>query len=114
MIVIVILAVLVLLANVYMYVGPTVPDVAQFDPYQDPLLTADIINDGIEDYAKDHGGKFPGELTDLRGKDIPYEAITSSVLDMFSYSRPSPTSYALRFKDSDNKEFSDIVFGKED
>jgi len=114
MIVIVILAVLVLIANVYMYMGPTVPDVAQYDPYQDPLLTADIINDGIEDYAKDHGGKYPGKLTDLLGKYLPYEKITPSVLNMFSYSRLSPTSYALSFKDADNEEFSDIVFGKED
>ena len=113
MIVIIILAILVLLANVYMYVGPNVPDVAEFDPQQYPLLTADLINDGIGDYAADHGGQFPGNLTTLLGKYIPYEKITPSVLDMFSYRRFSPTSYELRFKDADNVEFSDIVFGKE-
>ena len=114
MIVIIILAVLVLLANVYMYMGPNDPDVAEFDPYQYPLLTADIINDGIIDYAADHGGKFPGNLTALLGKYIPNEKITPSVLEMFSYRRFTPTSYELRFKDENNVEFADIVFGKED
>ena len=114
MVVIIILAVFVLLANVYMYMGPDVPDVAEFDPHQYPLLTADLINDGIEDYAADHGGQFPGNLTALLGKYIPYEKITPSVLDMFSYRRFTPTSYELRFKDENNVEFADIVFGKED
>jgi len=114
MIVIVILAVLVLLANVYMYLGPSAPDAVQFDPHQDPLLTADLINNGIEDYAQDHGGEFPHKLTDLLGKYIPYEEITSSVFNMFSYSRPTPTSYELSFKDTENEEFSDIVFEKGD
>jgi hypothetical protein len=114
MIVVIILSVIVLAANVYMYMGPSVPDVAEFDPDQHPLLTADFVNDGIEAYAQDHGGRFPGKLTDLLGKYIPYEKITPSVLDMFSYRRFSPTSYELRFKDATHEEFSDIVFGKED
>jgi len=114
MIVIIILAVLVLLANVYMYVGPNVPDVAEFDPHQYPLLTADLINDGIEDYAADHGGQFPENLKGLLGKYIPYEKVTPAVLDVFSYRRFTPTSYELRFKDQNNVEFADIVFGKED
>lgn len=114
MVVIIILAVFILLANIYMYMGPNVPDVAEFDPYQYPLLTADIINDGIEDYAADHGGEFPGKLADLLGKHLPYEMITPSVFDMFSYKRFTGTSYELRFKDGNNAEFADIVFGKED
>lgn len=114
MIVIIILAVIVLLANIYMYLGPKAPDAVGFDPYEDPVLTADLINDGIEDYAQDHGGQFPGNLADLLGKYIPYEKITPSVLEMFSYRRFSPLSYELRFKDANNVEFSDIVFGKED
>jgi hypothetical protein len=114
MIVVIILAVLVLLANVYMYMGPNVPEIAQFDPNEHPLLTADLINDGIEEYAGDHGGQFPGKLADLSGKYLPYENITPSVLDMFSYKRFSPTSYELRFKDAKSREFSDIVFGRED
>ena len=113
MTVIIILTVLVLLANVYMYMGPDVSGVVQFDPYQHPLLTADLINDGIGDYAAEHGGKFPPDLTGLLPKYIPYEKITPSVLGMFSYRRFSPTSYELRFKDANNEEFSDIVFGKE-
>ncbi|MCP4575061.1 MAG: hypothetical protein GY846_02050 [Deltaproteobacteria bacterium] len=114
MITVIILSVIVLVANIYMYMGPSVPDVEPFDPYKHPLLTADLINDGIEDYAGDHGGVFPGKLTDLLGKYLPYEKMTSSVLDMFSYRRFTPQSYELRFKDADNEEFSDIVFGKED
>ena len=113
-IVIVCLAIIVLLANVYMYMGPNVSEVAQFDPYQHPLLTADFINEGIEDYAKDHGGNFPEDLKDLSGKYIPYEKITPAVLEMFSYRRFTPTAYELRFKDANNVELSDIVFGKED
>ena len=113
MTVIVILAVLVLLANVYMYMGPDVSGVVQFDPYQHPLLTADLINDGIGDYSAEHEGKFPADLTSLLPKYIPYEKITPSVLGMFSYRRFSPTSYELRFKDANNEELSDIVFGKE-
>jgi hypothetical protein len=113
MIVVIILSVIVLLANVYMYMGPSVPDLDEFDPHKHPLLTADLINDGIEDYAKDHGGQFPGNLRVLLGKYIPYETITPSVLDIYSYSRFSPTSYELRFKDATNEEFSEIVFGKE-
>lgn len=114
MITVIILSVIVLVTNIYMYMGPSVPDVDPFDPYEDPLLTADLVNDGIEDYAGDHGGQFPGKLTDLLGKYLPYEKMTSSVLDMFSYRRFTPKSYELRFKDADNEEFSDIVFGKED
>ena len=114
MIAVIILSVIVLVVNIYMYMGPSVPDVDPFDPYQHPLLTADLINDGIEDYAGDHGGEFPGKLVDLLGKYLPYEKITSSVLDMFSYRRFTPKSYELRFKDVDNEEFSDTVFGKED
>jgi len=114
MIAVIILSVIVLLANVYMYMGPNVPDLDAFDPYKYPLLTADLINDGIEAYAGDHEGQFPGRLVDLIGKYLPYEKITPSVLDMFSYRRFSPASYELRFKDATNEEFSDIVFGKED
>jgi len=114
MITVIVLSVIVLVANIYMYMGPSIPDVDTFDPYKHPLLTADLINDGIEDYAGDHGGEFPGKLTDLLGKYLPYEKMTSSVLDMFSYRRFTPKSYELRFKDADNEEFSDIVFGKED
>lgn len=113
MIVVIILAFFVLLANVYMYMGPKVPEVAQFDPDQHPLLTADLINDGIGDYAKDHDGQFPGNLNDLLGKYLPYEEITPAVLDRFPYQRFSPTSYELRFKDDKSQEFSDIVFGRE-
>ena len=113
MAVIIILAVIVLLANVYMYVGQKTSEVAQFDPYKYPLLTADLIDEGIEDYAKDHEGKFPDGLERLLGKYIPYEKITPSVLEMFSYKRPSPESYELRFKDPKNQELSDIVFGRE-
>ncbi len=114
MIVVVILSVIVLLANIYMYMGPSVPQVDEFDPYEHPLLALDLVNDGIEDYAGDHGGQFPAKLTDLLGKYLPYEKMTAPVLDMFAYKRFSPTSYDLRFKDADNVEFSDIVFGKED
>jgi len=114
MIVILILAGLVLLANAYMYLGPDVPEVAQFDPYQYPLITADLINEAIKHYAKEHEGRFPENLKDLLGKYIPYETITSQVVEMFSYRRFSPTSYELRFKEPSNVAFSDIVFGKED
>ena len=48
------------------------------------------------------------------GQYLPYDAITPSVLDRFSYRRFTPTSYELRFKDAKSQEFSDIVFGKED
>ena len=113
MMLVVILAVLVLLANVYMYMGPDVPRAVEFDPHEHPLITADLINDGIGDYAAEHGGKFPSDLKGLLPKYIPYEKITPSVLGMFSYRRFSPTSYELRFKDANNEEFSDIVFGKE-
>jgi hypothetical protein len=114
MISVIMLAVLVLLANVYMYMGPKVPEIAQFDPNQHPLLTADLINDGIIDYAKDHDGKFPGSLNDLLEQYLPYDEIAPSVLDRFYYRRFTPTSYELRFKDAESQEFSDIVFGKED
>jgi hypothetical protein len=114
MIVIIILSAIVILANVYMYMGPKVPDVAQFDPYQYPLLTAELINDGITEYARDHGGQFPEKLSDLQGKYLPYDKMTPSVLDLFSYKRFSLTSYELRFKDATNEEYSDIVFGKEE
>jgi hypothetical protein len=113
MVVVGILAVIVLLANVYMYMGPDAPDIPQFNPDQHPLLTADIINEGIEDYAKDNGGHFPNALNALLGKYLPYEEITPSVLERFSYQRFSPTSYELRFRDAKNQEFSDLVFGTE-
>jgi hypothetical protein len=113
MIVVIILAVVVLLANLYMYMGPDVPEIDQFNPDQHPLLTADLINDGIRDYAKEHGGQFPTNLNELLKEYIPYEKITPSVLDRFSYQRFSPTSYELRFRDAKNQEFSDIVFGTE-
>ncbi len=113
MIVVIVLAALALLANVYMYMGPDVPEITQFNPDQHPLLTADLINNGIGDYAKEHGGQFPASLNVLLGKYIPYEEITPAVLERFSYQRFSPTSYELRFKDAENQEFSDIVFGKE-
>jgi len=114
LVVIILLALAALLVNLYLYLGQDVPNLEEFDPYKHPLLTADLINDGIEEYAEDHGGQFPAKLTDLFGKYLPYEKITPSVLDMFSYRRFSPTSYELRFKDADNVEFADIVFGKED
>jgi hypothetical protein len=108
MIVVIILAVLVLLANVYMYMGPNVPEIAQFDPNEHPLLTADLINDGIEDYAGDHGGQFPGKLADLSGKYLPYENITPSVLDMFSYKRfsPHPMNFGSRTPKAGNFQTS--------
>ncbi len=113
MIAVLIAAAIVLLANVYMYIGPGAPVLDEFDPGKHPVLAADLINDGIEDYAEDHGGQFPEKLTDLLEKYLPYEKITPAVLDIFSYTRFSPTSYELRFNDEGNEEFSDIVFGKE-
>ncbi len=112
--VILILAGLVLLANAYMFMGPEAPAVAQFDPYEYPMITAELINEGLNDYADQHEGRFPANLRELLGKHIPYDQITPSVLDMFSYRRLSPTSYELRFKDQTNEEIADIVFSEED
>ena len=113
MIIILILAGLVLLANGYIYFGSNAPEVTPFDPYRYPLITADLINEAIGDYAKDHEERFPENLKDLLEKYIPYETITSQVLEMFSYRRFSPTSYELRFREPSNVAFSDIVFKKE-
>jgi transcription initiation factor TFIIIB Brf1 subunit/transcription initiation factor TFIIB len=114
MTVILILAGLVLLANVYMYMGPNTPDVPQYDPNQYPLVTAELVNEGLNNYANANGGKYPGSLDVLLHEYIPFDQITPSVLEMFSYVRLSPTSYELRFRDQDNVEYRDIVFGKED
>lgn len=114
MIIVIVLAILVLLANLYMHMGAKAPEVAQYDPYKYPLLTADLINEGLLSYAKENGGRLPGNLKELLGRHVPYEKITPVVLEMFSYRRTTPTAYELRFKDSKDPRFSDIVFGREE
>ena len=112
-------AAVVLAANLYFYLkSPDIPDAKQFakqfDPYEDFLLTAALINDAVIDYANDHDGKFPEKLADIPGKYMPSEKITSSVLEKFSYTRSSSHSYELRVKDSVGGTVSEIVFTAED
>lgn len=105
-------ALIVLLINGYMYFGYRAEQVKEFDPNADLELTALIINDGIEAYAADHGGKFPATLSAIRKDYLLEDGMTPQVLDKFSYVRPSPESYELRLKDAGDERYSDIVFGK--
>jgi len=108
-------AAIVLIANLYFYLkSPDIPNASEFDPYEDLLDTADLINDAIIDYANDHGSKFPEKLADIPRKYFPSEKITSAVFQKFSYTRSSPDSYELRMKDSVGGEDSDFVFTEED
>lgn len=115
LLVVISIAVAVLAANLYLYLkSPDIPDARQFDPFENLVLTADLINDALRDYANDHDGKFPAKLDDIPGKYMPSEKITSSVLEKFSYTRSSPHSYELRLKDSVGGTDSDFVFTEED
>lgn len=114
LLVVISLAVAVLGANLYLYLGGNAPNIKEFDPYEDLALTAGLINNTITDYAEDHGGKFPKKLNDIPGKYMPYEKITSSVLKKFSYFRSSPKSYELRVKGSVGGIDSELVFTEKD
>ena len=108
-------AAVVLIANLYFYLkSPDIPDAKQFDPFENFVLTADLINDALTDYANDHDGKFPEKLDDIPGKYMPSEKITSSVLEKFSYTMFSPNSYELRLEDSVGGTDSELVFTEED
>lgn len=106
-------ALIVLLANGYMYFGTRGSRVAEFDPNADLELTALIVNDGIEEYAADHGGKFPDSLTAIHEGYLSKDGLTLQVLNQFSYLRHSPQSYELRLKDPDHEQYPDILFKKE-
>lgn len=106
-------AVAVLIVNLYLYLTPRAP-VEQFDPNQDPYLTAALIESAILDYADSHEGEFPRTLDDLLGGDyLPSDQITGAVLQGYVYTRPSPRSYELRIKDASGGVISDIVFNHE-
>ena len=48
------LVVAVLVANFFLYIEVSTPNIKEFDPYQDLALTACLINNAITNYAKDH------------------------------------------------------------
>ena len=114
LLVVISLAAAVLAANLYFYLKVNVPDVKEFEPYKDLILTAYFINDAIMDYANDHGGKFPKKLNDIPEKYLPSDKITSSVFEKFSYTRSSPNSYELRVRDPVGGADSKLVFTEKD
>jgi len=100
----------VLVANFFLYIEVSTPNIKEFDPYQDLALTAGLINTAITNYAKDHEGKLPNKLNDIPRNYMPSEKITSSVFEKFSYKRTSLKSYELRVKDSDGGIASELIF----
>ncbi|MBW2354264.1 MAG: B-box zinc finger protein [Deltaproteobacteria bacterium] len=114
MLAVLVLTVIVLAGNFYFYLKVKAPAVKEFDPYEEMVITADLINEALMDYAGDHGGKFPERLLDIPAKYMPSEKITPSVLERFSYTRLSPESYELRVKDPKGEWDSQIIFTEED
>jgi hypothetical protein len=107
-------ALVVLLVNLYFYLSPGIP-VEQFDPYQDPFLTAVLIESALLDYAESHEGEFPRRLKDLLdGEYLPSGQITEAVLKGYEYTRSTPRSYELRIKDTQGGRLSDTVFTQEE
>ncbi len=107
-------AVAVLLVNLYFHLAPG-EHVEQFDPYQDPYLTAVLIESALLDYANSHKGEFPMSLNAiLDGGYLSSDRITEGVLQGYAYTRSSPHSYELRIKESPSGIVSDTVFTEEE
>lgn len=108
------LSVLVLAGNLYFYLKVRAPAAREFDPYEDLMVTADLVNDAILDYARDHNGKVPENLSDLPARYLPSEKIDSSVLAKLSYTRISDDAYELRAADPSGEADSEFTFTEED
>ena len=109
------LTVVVVAVNLYFYLSIDAPGATEFDPNKNSALTAVLINDAIQDYARDHKEQFPEKLSDLLNTmDMPSDKITPEVLKKFSYIRFSPHTYEFRLKGSDDGTVSDLVFTQEE
>lgn len=104
------LAVVIVLVNVFLCYRPNIPKEEEFIPSEHPVAAAVIIDRAIQDYSKDHEGRIPQRLDELLGKYMPPEWITPGDLEGFSYSRISPYSYELRAEKPDNETIPDVTF----
>lgn len=100
-------------AELLFYFRISKPAGEKFNPSQHPTATIMIIDEGIGDYSRDHGGLVPSRLEELLGNYLPPEKIGAGDLDNFSYTRSSPHSYKLRSKNMGNNPIPDFVFTEE-
>jgi len=107
------LAVGIIIVNLFLYFGSSIPELKEFTASEQPVVTAIIIDEAIRDYAEDHGGNFPQRLDELLGKYISPDVVMPKDLEDFHYRRISPNSYELWPEKIDDDMIQDLVFTEE-
>jgi hypothetical protein len=82
----------------------------RFIPSKQPVATTIILNQAVQDYAKDHEGKVPGTLNELAEKYIPSGDLPAANLEKFHYVKTSPSSYELGVGKFGDESDSDLIF----
>jgi len=94
----------------FLYFRSSIPELKEFTPSEQPVVTAIIIDEAIRDYAEDHNGIFPQRLDELLGRYISPDVMTPRDLEDFDYRRISPNSYELWPEKIDDEMIQDFVF----
>jgi len=104
------LGIVIGIVELFLYFGSSIPELEEFIPSEQPVVTAIFIDEAIRDYAEDHDRIFPQSLGELLGRYISPDVITPRDLEDFDYRRISPRSYQLRPKKVDDEMIEDFVF----
>jgi hypothetical protein len=83
------------IAGGLVYFKSSIPEVERFQPSENPMAAAVVVDQAIKDYARDHNGRVPDDLQELRGAYLPPDVVGEADIDMFDYSKSSPDSYEL-------------------
>jgi len=106
-------ALVVIAVNIVLYLKTPVEEEDRFIPSEQPVATTIIINEAVQDYAKDHEGKVPETLIDLTGKYIPSKDLSAADVEKFHYVKTSPSSYELGVGKFGGESDSDLIFTEE-
>ena len=92
------------------YFRANMPEMMESPQPEHPVVAIFLLDQAIQDYLKDHGGKVPANLAELLGKYVSTEEMTRADLRKYSYRAISSTSYELGPKNADDEMWADLFF----
>jgi hypothetical protein len=98
------IVVLIVVANLILYFSTSEPQVRVFEPREDAQATALLVDTAIRDYQRDHNGRAPASLSELKGSYLPEETISPAATENITYSVGAKGSYRLDVKGSDDHQ----------
>lgn len=103
-------AMVILLANYLIYPQTSIHDSVHFDPAGEPEVSALFLQAALNDYADDHNGTYPEELTELIEEGyLGAQEVRREDLAQFGYTRESPETYQLIPPGYDVESDEDLV-----